>query len=38
MTDHKVVGREQWEATRDELLKREKEHTDALLDAQTSAA
>src|SRR5215211_9475213 len=27
MTDHKVVGREEWQAARDELLKREKEHT-----------
>jgi predicted dithiol-disulfide oxidoreductase (DUF899 family) len=27
MTDHKVVGREEWEATREELLQREKEHT-----------
>jgi predicted dithiol-disulfide oxidoreductase (DUF899 family) len=27
MTDHKVVGREEWEAARDELLQREKEHT-----------
>jgi predicted dithiol-disulfide oxidoreductase (DUF899 family) len=27
MTDHKVVGREEWLAARDELLKREKEHT-----------
>jgi predicted dithiol-disulfide oxidoreductase (DUF899 family) len=27
MTDHKVVGRQQWQAARDELLAREKEHT-----------
>jgi predicted dithiol-disulfide oxidoreductase (DUF899 family) len=27
MTDHKVVGRPEWEAARDELLQREKEHT-----------
>jgi predicted dithiol-disulfide oxidoreductase (DUF899 family) len=27
MTDHKVVGREQWQAARNELLQREKEHT-----------
>jgi hypothetical protein len=27
MTDHKVVGREEWQAARAELLKREKEHT-----------
>ena len=27
MTDHKVVSREDWQATRDELLQREKEHT-----------
>ncbi len=27
MTDHKVVGREEWQAARDELLVREKEHT-----------
>ena len=27
MTDHKVVGREDWQAARDELLEREKEHT-----------
>ena len=27
MTDHKVVGREEWQAIRDELLQREKEHT-----------
>jgi predicted dithiol-disulfide oxidoreductase (DUF899 family) len=27
MTDHKVVGREEWEAARDELIQREKEHT-----------
>jgi predicted dithiol-disulfide oxidoreductase (DUF899 family) len=27
MTDHKVAGREEWEAARDQLLKREKEHT-----------
>ena len=27
MTDHKVVSREEWQAARDELLKREKEHT-----------
>ena len=27
MTDHKVVGREEWEAAREELLEREKEHT-----------
>jgi hypothetical protein len=27
MTDHKVVGREDWEAAREELLQREKEHT-----------
>src|SRR5580700_8009917 len=27
MTDHKVVGRAEWQAARDELLKREKEHT-----------
>jgi predicted dithiol-disulfide oxidoreductase (DUF899 family) len=27
MPDHKVVGREEWQAARDELLQREKEHT-----------
>jgi predicted dithiol-disulfide oxidoreductase (DUF899 family) len=27
MTDHKVVDREEWEAARDELIQREKEHT-----------
>ncbi|HKO83503.1 MAG TPA: DUF899 domain-containing protein [Actinomycetota bacterium] len=27
MTDHKVVNREEWQAARDELLVREKEHT-----------
>ena len=27
MTDHKVVGREEWQDARDELLLREKEHT-----------
>jgi predicted dithiol-disulfide oxidoreductase (DUF899 family) len=27
MTDHKVVGREQWQAAREELLRQEKEHT-----------
>ena len=27
MTDHKVVGRAEWQAARDELLKREQEHT-----------
>jgi predicted dithiol-disulfide oxidoreductase (DUF899 family) len=27
MTDHKVVGREEWQAARDGLLQREKEHT-----------
>jgi predicted dithiol-disulfide oxidoreductase (DUF899 family) len=27
MTDHKVVDREEWEAAREELLRREKEHT-----------
>jgi predicted dithiol-disulfide oxidoreductase (DUF899 family) len=27
MTDHKVVGREEWQAAREELLRREKEHT-----------
>jgi predicted dithiol-disulfide oxidoreductase (DUF899 family) len=27
MTDHKVVGRPQWQAAREELLKREKDHT-----------
>ena len=27
MTDHKVVGREEWQAAREELLEREKEHT-----------
>jgi predicted dithiol-disulfide oxidoreductase (DUF899 family) len=27
MTDHKVVGRQEWQATRDELLQREKAHT-----------
>jgi predicted dithiol-disulfide oxidoreductase (DUF899 family) len=27
MTEHKVVGREEYEAARDELLAREKEHT-----------
>jgi predicted dithiol-disulfide oxidoreductase (DUF899 family) len=27
MTDHNVVGREEWEAARDELIQREKEHT-----------
>ena len=27
MTDHQVVSRQQWQAAREELLKREKEHT-----------
>ena len=27
MTDHTVVSREEWQAARDELLRREKEHT-----------
>jgi predicted dithiol-disulfide oxidoreductase (DUF899 family) len=27
MTDHKTVGRAEWQAARDELLQREKEHT-----------
>ena len=27
MTDHQVVSREEWQAAREELLKREKEHT-----------
>jgi predicted dithiol-disulfide oxidoreductase (DUF899 family) len=27
MTDHKIVTREEWNAARDELLRREKEHT-----------
>ena len=27
MSDHKVVGREDWEGAREELLKREKEPT-----------
>jgi len=27
MKDHKIVGREDWEAAREELLQREKEHT-----------
>jgi predicted dithiol-disulfide oxidoreductase (DUF899 family) len=27
MTDHQVVGHEEWQAARDELLQREKEHT-----------
>jgi predicted dithiol-disulfide oxidoreductase (DUF899 family) len=27
MTEHKVVGRDEWQAARDELLRREKEHT-----------
>ena len=27
MTDHKVVSRTEWQAARDELLQREKEHT-----------
>jgi predicted dithiol-disulfide oxidoreductase (DUF899 family) len=27
MTDHRRVGREEWQAARDELLQREKEHT-----------
>ena len=29
MTDHRIVGREEWQAARDELLRREKEHTRA---------
>jgi predicted dithiol-disulfide oxidoreductase (DUF899 family) len=29
MADHKVVSRQEWQAARDELLKREKEHTRA---------
>jgi predicted dithiol-disulfide oxidoreductase (DUF899 family) len=29
MTDHKVVTRQEWQAARDELLQREKEHTRA---------
>jgi predicted dithiol-disulfide oxidoreductase (DUF899 family) len=27
MTDHKIASREEWQAARDELLRREKEHT-----------
>jgi predicted dithiol-disulfide oxidoreductase (DUF899 family) len=27
MTDHQVASREEWQAAREELLKREKEHT-----------
>jgi predicted dithiol-disulfide oxidoreductase (DUF899 family) len=27
MTEHKIVGRQEWQAARDQLLKREKEHT-----------
>ncbi len=27
MTDHKVVSRHEWQAARDEVLQREKEHT-----------
>jgi predicted dithiol-disulfide oxidoreductase (DUF899 family) len=27
MTDHQVVSRDEWQAARDELLQREKEHT-----------
>ena len=27
MTGHQVAGREEWQAAREELLKREKEHT-----------
>jgi predicted dithiol-disulfide oxidoreductase (DUF899 family) len=27
MTEHKVVSRQEWQAARDELLRREKEHT-----------
>jgi predicted dithiol-disulfide oxidoreductase (DUF899 family) len=27
MTDHQVVSREEWQGAREELLKREKEHT-----------
>ena len=27
MTDHKIVAREEWQAARDELLQREKDHT-----------
>jgi predicted dithiol-disulfide oxidoreductase (DUF899 family) len=27
MTDHQIAGREEWQAAREELLKREKEHT-----------
>jgi predicted dithiol-disulfide oxidoreductase (DUF899 family) len=27
MTEHKVVGRQEWQAAREELLRREKEHT-----------
>ena len=27
MTDHKVVGRGEWQAAREELLRHEKEHT-----------
>ncbi len=27
MTDHKIVSREEWQAARDEFLKREKQHT-----------
>ena len=27
MSDHKVVGREEWQVARDELIAREKEHT-----------
>jgi predicted dithiol-disulfide oxidoreductase (DUF899 family) len=27
VTDHEVVSRQEWQAARDELLQREKEHT-----------
>ena len=27
MTDHKIGSREEWQAAREELLRREKEHT-----------
>jgi predicted dithiol-disulfide oxidoreductase (DUF899 family) len=27
MTEHKIVGRQEWQAARQELLRREKEHT-----------
>ena len=37
MTEHKLLGRGEWDAARDELLQREKEHTRMARDAASSS-